>query len=146
VTLRQTFYFLSGLIALFVVLGVCLPTPPARSTPVPAYQAGTSAEALLLKELLTELKGLRGDVQALAGKSAVADKDALVRLRCGSCHGADSAKDKGDDFVLVEKDGSLTPLSFRDKRLVREAVESGRMPKGRALSAEERKSLVEKFP
>jgi cytochrome c553 len=117
---------------------------------VPAYGGAYSSTDDVLLQILAEVKGLRTDVQAL--KSAQtgqgqAQQGALgiVATRCMSCHQDGVAKDKGGEFVMVEKDSTLAELSLGEKRRIIKMVTGGKMPPSGKLSEAEVKSLSEFF-
>lgn len=121
-------------------LGKLIANPPL----VPAYTASTTAEAILLKQILDELRGMRAEVKlVLASKANPADLKTVMTARCAGCHSVDKAEANGDSFVLIERDGSLSPLSVGQKRSLVRMVEKGLMPKNAALTPEERKVILD---
>lgn len=111
---------------------------------VPKHEAAYSTAEALLRDILVELRGLRADVQAVAGVKggATGDRVGVLRLRCASCHGADVAEEKGAGFVLLEKDGKPAELSVAEQRRVKREVERGRMPPAPATLTEAEKKLL----
>lgn len=117
---------------------------------IPAQGGAYSSTDDILLQMLAEIKGLRQDVQAL--KSAQAGQGqpqqgalGVIATRCMSCHQDGPAKDKGGDFVMVEKDGTLSELSLGEKRRIIKMTSTGKMPPSGKLSEAEVKSLSEFF-
>lgn len=135
----------------------CVTVTPAKQTQQVGYVAPTtlipaqgptySTTDDLLLQILTELKGLRQDVQGLKNGQQPAQDGALgiIAAKCLGCHQDGKAKDKGGDFVLVEKDNSLAELSLAEKRRIIKMVETGKMPPSGKLPDNEVKVLSEFF-
>ena len=113
---------------------------PALVTPVlvPTYSVAYNAD---YGAILEELRRIREALEANSGKrpdsSALFHK--LVTTRCAGCHTDGKAEKAG--FVLLEKDGSLPPLSLAEKRRIDQVVADGSMPPKSPLPEAE-KTLV----
>lgn len=119
-----------------------------RANPYPTYSTGIGDDRIL-REILAELKIITSELRSIKQKTEVPPSSvkSLFTSRCVSCHGQEVAKEKGFDFVLVLKDGSIPELSQRDwDRILRE-VNSDRMPKNSPpLSDAEKRFLSEQHP
>ena len=124
-------------------------TPPVYKAPVlvPAYGPSYSPSEDFLKQILEELRGVRQELREIKGVMGGAPQGqegalAVLSKRCASCH-TDPAQ-KGDGFVLVEKDGVLAEFSLAEKRRIIRLVQKGDMPPSGKLPAEE-VQLIEDF-
>lgn len=111
---------------------------------VPAYAASYNSEA---GAIIDELRKLREELrQANRGEPAQAlSFNALLVQRCASCHKDGAADAQGGGFVLVEKDGTIPPMSLGEKRSIERAVAEGRMPPKSPLPEREKKAFAEAF-
>lgn len=111
---------------------------------VPSYTAAYSVEQSTLLEILKELKAIRLEILALRGMDMPPPTfSETVKARCASCHGEAEAKAKGNEFVLLLKDGKLPPFSLREKRRIEFMVSRGLMPPKGGLDEAERKVMIE---
>lgn len=112
----------------------------------PTYFIAYDAKA---DALLRELRGIRKDLQSLRQAGVARTGLEVLQQRCAACHGADVAAKAGDDFVLLDKNGKLAPLSYNEKKKAAKKMSDAgptRMPPPPhpALTPEE-KALVEKL-
>lgn len=138
------------LLIIVCLLGAgALATSPQYNPPTytPAYQTGYNATEDLLKQVVVELRLLRQDVQTLrvAGNvpQAGLTLQGVITIKCAACHRDGVAQDKGDGFVLLEKDGSLADFSLGDKRRIVRMVDKGLMPKPPATLSPEEKAVFQ---
>lgn len=133
---------------LLLILPVCLATNyyavPQKAL-VPAHGPAYDPSQALLVEIRDEIRGLRQDVRGLQAGQQPQQDGALGVLakRCLPCH--QSPADKGDQFVIVEKDGSLADLTPGARRSIVRAVSKGTMPPTGPLPDGEKKLLSEYF-
>lgn len=139
------------MIALFILLcgGLAIANPSVKTVAyTPAYGPTYNSNDDYLKQILEELKGLRRDVQSLKAGQQPSTQDgatSILATRCLSCHQDGKAQEKGGNFVLVEKDGTLAELSLAEKRRIIRMVQKGEMPPTGKLPDSEVKSLTEFF-
>ena len=132
---------------------------PVAHYAAPAYGPGFDANEAILLEILKELKANRlatqemhADMLRLSGQQvpAALQGQALTAAnvktaKCAGCHGADVADEKGASFILVEADGTETPLSPVELRRVAREIGNGRMPppgKVQQLTDAEKQTLL----
>jgi hypothetical protein len=122
--------------------------PQVYAPPV-AVQAHSDGDTI--RELISEFKALRGELQALrAGppakvESPKLDTDAVVkalRTSCAQCHNQASADKDGGGLTLFKSDGSFAGVTpDMAKRIVRR-VASGAMPPPPAKVEDAEKRLI----
>lgn len=118
----------------------------------PQPQVAPPPQQVMSREPLEDdaLDAIRKDIAAIRAELAsfrrtdpISTPAGLLQHRCAACHGSEVAQTKGAGFVLLEKDGSLAPLSLQEKRRVVREVVAGRMPKGGTLTEAEKKVLLD---
>jgi mono/diheme cytochrome c family protein len=140
------------LFALFVLLSGVLvnATPPYRQDLIPAQGPTYSPSEDYLKQIVANTASIDKRlerIEAKLGTSGQQQSGALgvIAARCLSCHQDGKAQEKGDGFVLVEKDGALAELSLAEKRRIVRQVTQGKMPPNGKLPDAEVKLLEEYF-
>lgn len=110
-----------------------------------AYNTGGSGEQMLLKDILTEIKGMRLDLRAIAGGNGArlpaTSHEAVIKVRCAKCHTEGVAADEGGEFVMVDGNGKVVEFSATERRHIRKKVKENAMPPGGGLSEEEKRVL-----
>ena len=119
-----------------------------QETYIPAQGQTYSPTEDYLKQIATSVASIDKRLERLekAGTPAATDGwKTVVADRCLKCHQDGVAQDKGDGFVLVEKDGSLAELSLAEKRRIIRMVSQGKMPPSGKLPENEAKILTDYF-
>ena len=99
-----------------------------------SYDPGTSA-------LIDELRGIREELRLMRGGQPQAlTVGNIFSSRCASCHAGPVSKASGAGITLLDASGKMPEFSVLEKRAIRAAVISDRMPKGgKPLTADEKK-------
>lgn len=130
------FLALTGLASWAVAFGYANPQYVPQQVLVPTYNARYGADAGEMREMLTELRAIKLEIQLLrqlnGGRpsSPPSSVRGLFELRCASCHAEPVAAAKGGEFVLLTEKGDVAMLSPADKRRIMREVKGARMPKG----------------
>lgn len=98
------------------------------------------------QRLRDEIRQLREDIRSLRGATVQPPAPELIPTwkkvisdNCLSCHSGDNAQPEKDPILL---DGEINPAM---KALVKDAIESGRMPKGRDPLSDEDFQIIAKW-
>lgn len=116
---------------------------------LPAYGGSYSASEDYLKQILEKLTSIDQRLERIekgGGGSQQGTQEAaldVVARKCVSCH--QDPADKGDGFVMVEKNGELSVLSLGQKRSIIRMTGQGKMPPAKPLTDGEKKLLAEYF-
>lgn len=139
----------SALLAVLLVAAL-VSRPKADPAPIQGYGPGASVEALLLKEIRDDIRGMRQDMRVVFGSGGggqgvgltVGDHRAIIKARCASCHAEDVAEEKGKSLALTDAAGLTYEYSALEARLIADQVNKGKMPPGGGLSESEKKVLA----
>lgn len=119
-------------VLIVLVVGVAWATSP--TTYVPAYSSRASSDDGILRELLAEVKLIRGELRLMREQQSAASLPTLtfksvVAARCAQCHGEEKYQADGAGFMMMTKGGELETFSLaQNRRIRREAVTTNRMP------------------
>lgn len=131
-----------------IVAAPVVTTPAYAAVYVPIadpYWSYTVGQEQRLRE---EIRQLREDIRSLRGSATQPPNPtpeaepawkAILRTNCLACHSGEDAKPKDDPIRL---DGDINPAM---KALVKDAIESGRMPKGRDPLSDEDFQVIAKW-
>lgn len=125
---------------------------------VPADSADLQELRRMVAELTGEVKSLRKEMAALKGVGPLAAKApdpanagpsalSVMQARCATCHGQDTAAEKGGGLELVRGD-VLGGGDAATARQIAEAVRAGTMPppkRGGTLTAAEKSAILAQY-
>lgn len=120
---------------------------------VPAYNARSGYDDGVLRELLVEVKLIRGELRLMREQQSAAAIPSLsfktvVTNRCAVCHGEEKYQEEGGGFMMLTKAGELEQFSAaQNRRIRREAVTTSRMPLNHPpLSLAEKAAVIKGTP
>lgn len=113
------------------------------------YQQQTDNRELIdvLRRILERLDSIERNQRSGGGGQEAPlaiDGKALVEQTCIKCHQPAMSVKAGTDFILVEEDGKLSPLSLEQKRRIENrVVKAHNMPPGKPLEPAQGKAVVD---